>query len=120
MDYYVVVDFNGFQKAIDTVGGITINVSANLAVSETLWNPVKARQFVLDVKPGTQNFDGEKALFFCKVPQNSARGDFDRAERQKAVIVALKEKVQSVGTYANPVKVTQLLSTFGDHVRTRS
>lgn len=118
MDYYVVVDFNGFQKAIDTVGGITINVSADLAVSETLWNPVKARQFVLDVKPGTQNFDGEKALFFARSRKTSARGDFDRAERQKAVIVALKEKVQSAGTYANPVKVTQLLSTFGDHVRT--
>ena len=118
MNYYLVVDFNGFEKAIDTVGGIQINITKNLAVSETLWNEAKARSFVLDVKPGVQQFNGEKALFFARSRHTSARGDFDRSERQKAVIIALKEKIQSAGTYSNPVKVTQLLSTFGDHVRT--
>lgn len=118
MNYYVVVDFNGFEKAIDTIGGVQINVTKDLAVSETLWNESKAHTFVLDVKPGLQQFNGEKALFYARSRHTSARGDFDRSERQKAVIVALKEKVQSAGTYSNPVKVTQLLSTFGDHVRT--
>lgn len=118
MNYYVVVDFTGFQKAIDTVGGIEIDITKNLTVSETLWNPATGKQFVLDVNEGLTQFNGEKALFFARSRKTSARGDFDRAERQKAVVVAFKEKVQNAGTYANPVKVAQLLSAFGDHVRT--
>ncbi len=118
MNYYVVVDFTGFQKAIDTVGGVQINVTKELTVSETLWNPMTGKNYVLNVKEGLQDFDGQKALFYARSRYTSPRGDFDRAERQKSVVIAFKEKVQSAGTYANPVKVTQLLSAFGDHVRT--
>lgn len=115
MNYYVVVDFTGFQKAVDTVGGIEINVTKDLAVTEYFMG---ANPYSLDVKEGVNQFDGKKALYYARSRHTSARGDFARSERQKAVIVALKEKVQSAGTYANPVKVTQLLSAFGDHVRT--
>lgn len=63
MNYYTVVDFTGFQKAIDTVGGIEINITEGLTVSETLWNPTTRKNFVLDVREGLNQFDGEKALF---------------------------------------------------------
>lgn len=115
INYYIYIDFNGFQKAIDTIGGVDINVTPELAVTETL---LGAKPYTLDVKPGMVHFDGLKALYYSRSRHTSLRGDFDRAERQKAVVVAFKEKVMSIGTYANPIKVTQLLSTFGDHVRT--
>ena len=118
INYYVVLDFNGFIKAIDAVGGIQINITPDLAVSEQMWDDINKKPYYLNVQPGLQQFDSTRALFFSRSRHTSARGDFDRAERQRAVIVALKEKVQSAGTYANPVKVTQLLSAFGDHVRT--
>jgi len=118
LDYSVVVDFTGFIKAIDAVGGVQINITPELAVSERMWDDVHKKPYFLDVQPGLQSFDSTRALFFSRSRHTSARGDFDRAERQRALIVALKEKVQSAGTYSNPVKVTQLMSALGDNVRT--
>lgn len=115
--YYVMVDFTAFEKAINTVGGIEINVTPDLAVYEKLWDPTTRKQYVLDVKQGNNKFDGKRALFYARSRQTSARGDFDRAERQRAVIIALKNKIMSAGTYGNPVKINSLVNEFGDHVR---
>lgn len=115
--YHVMVDFAAFEKAINTVGGIDINVTKDGVVYERLWNPVTRKNYVLDVKEGRQHFNGERALFYARSRHTSARGDFDRAERQRAVILALKDKVMSAGTYGNPVKINQLVNEFGDHVR---
>ncbi len=118
MNYFMTVDFSGFEKAIDTVGGLDMTVPKELAVSERLWDEATRKNYFLNVQAGQQHFDGKRALYYARSRHTSPRGDFDRAERQRQVILALKEKVQSAGTYANPVKVTQLLSAFGDHVRT--
>jgi hypothetical protein len=72
----------------------------------------------LDVQPGLQHFDGQRALFFSRSRHTSARGDFDRAERQRVFIESLVQKVASAKTYTNPVKVSQLMDAFGDHIST--
>ncbi len=112
--YRVMVDFTGFQKAINTVGGIDIDVTEELAVYEWF-----GPSFVLDVKPGRQHFNGERALGFARSRKGvNAGGDHGRANRQRAVITAFKDKVLSAGTYSNPWKISQLMSDFGKHVRT--
>lgn len=112
--YHAMVDFSGFKQAIDTVGGVSINVPT--AVKETM--RIDGKTYMLDVKPGQQNFDGFKALAYARSRHTSARGDFDRAERQRLMIVALKEKILSLGTFSNPAKMSQLLDNFGSHVQT--
>lgn len=116
--YYGMVDFKAFQQAIDTVGGVDINVSEEAAVSETLWNPATGKHYRLNVTPGKQHFNGERALFYARSRHTSPRGDFDRTERQRLIIEALTNKVLSAGTYTNPVKLSQLMSNFGNHVST--
>lgn len=111
MHYYVMVDFAAFEKAINIVGGVDVNVPKELAVYE-----VFGPRNILDVKPGMQHFDGARALGFSRSRHTSARGDFDRSERQRLLLVALKDKIMSAGTYSNPVKITQLVNDFGDHV----
>ncbi len=118
MHYYVIVDFSGFKQAVDTVGGLDITVTEDTAVKETLYDTMIHKTFVLNAKPGLMHMDGQTALFYSRSRHTSARGDFARADRQRQVLEAFKQKVESAGTYANPVKVTQLLSSFGDHVRT--
>lgn len=115
--YRIMVDFSGFEQAIDTVGGIDINVSEQNTVYEVLFDHAAGRQYVLDVKAGQQHFDGKRALFYSRSRMTSARGDFDRAERQRLVMIALKDKILSAGTFSNPVRVSQLIDNFGDHVR---
>lgn len=115
--YYAMIDFAGFRKAIDTVGGVDINVSEEMAVSEHMWLAGYGA-YNLNVGSGAQHFDGWRALAFSRSRKTSAKGDFARAERQRAVIVALKDKVLSLGTLANPVKVNQLMSDFSGQLAT--
>lgn len=113
--YYVMVDFKAFEDAINTVGGITIDVQEPLYDQSVAWllngNPLVAGE-------GLQTFDGQRALLYARSRKGSARGDFDRTERQREVVVALQNKVLSLGTFSNPFKVVDLLGSFGDRVRT--
>ena len=115
MHYHAMVDFTGFEKAIDTVGGITVNVKEPLYDVTMAWenngNPLLAAA-------GEQTMNGRKALMFARSRHGSARGDFDRGERQRLILVGLRNKIFSAGTYSNPVKVSRLISDFGNHINT--
>ncbi len=116
--YYSIVDFQAFKQAVDTVGGVDITITDATAVTERLWDETTRKNYFLNVTPGMQHFDGQKALFFARSRHTSVRGDFDRAERQRVFIQSLAQKVTSAKTYTNPVKVSQLMDAFGDHVAT--
>ncbi len=113
--YSAMIDFEGFRQAIDTVGGIDVTVKEQLYDPSVAWennnNPLIAAA-------GKQTFNGKKALLYARSRHGSVRGDFDRAERQREILVALKDKVLSTSTFANPVKISQLLDAFGNHVQT--
>lgn len=115
--YHVMIDFAGFEQAINTVGGVDINVDANGTVHEVLWDGLTRKNYTLDVKQGQQHFDGQRALYYARSRYTSPRGDFDRAERQRKLLLALKDKVLSLGTFANPVKINQLIDAFGNHAQ---
>lgn len=112
--YHAMVDFAGFKQAVDTVGGV--DIKAPDAVREQM--RIDGRNYILDVKAGQQHMDGFKALAYSRSRHTSARGDFDRSERQRLLIVALKEKIFSLGTFSNPAKISGLLSNLGSHVQT--
>lgn len=115
MHYYAMVDFEAFRQAIDTVGGIDINAKEQLydptVAWENNWSPVLANE-------GPNHFNGKQALLYARSRHGSSRGDFDRAERQREILLALQDKVLSAGTFTNPVKLSQLFSAFGSHVQT--
>jgi polyisoprenyl-teichoic acid--peptidoglycan teichoic acid transferase len=116
--YYGLIDFLAFKQAVDTVGGVDINVTEATAVSEHLWDGLARKPYFLDVDPGLQHFDGTRALYYARSRHTSPRGDFDRSERQRLLITALSQKILSAGTYTNPAKISGLLSAFGDHIST--
>jgi LCP family protein required for cell wall assembly len=109
--YHVLVNFKAFQQAVNTVGGVTVNVPTQLYDPTMAWenggSPILAQ-------PGVQTFDGLHALYYVRSRETSS--DFARAQRQRAVIVALEQKVLSLGTLSDPVKITQLLDAFGSNV----
>ena len=111
--YHMVVDFTAFKDAVDAVGGVDINVPEELydptIAWENNWNPVIAQK-------GMQHMNGAKALLYAKSRETSS--DFARAERQRLILVALKDKVLSAGTFSNPVKISNLLSSLGNNVYT--
>jgi len=114
--YYGMIDFAGFKQAVDIVGGVDINVPEELTVSEHMWDSTTNRPYFLNVPAGIQHFDSTRALYFTRSRHTSNRGDFDRAERQRLFIQALVQKVLSAGTYTNPLKISQLIDAFGNHI----
>jgi LCP family protein required for cell wall assembly len=112
--YYMRVDFTGFVQAVDTVGGVDLDVKE--AVYDTHFSA--ADGYVVDVPVGWNHFNGTEALFYSRSRYSSSRGDFDRNDRQRAIMIALKEKVFSVGTFGDPRKIAELAESAGNHVRT--
>jgi hypothetical protein len=109
------VDFTGFIQAIDTVGGVDINVTEPI-FDPFIENRFGSKKYGFSVKPGQQHFDGPTALQYGRSRKTSS--DFARASRQQEVLVALKDKVLSLSTLTNPLKVSGLISAAGNHVRT--
>jgi LCP family protein required for cell wall assembly len=79
--YYVRVDFDGFTKIIDAIGGLDIDVECPLSDIELV--------------PGMQHMDGELALLYAR--SRITTNDFDRSRRQRKLLMALWEQGLSVG-----------------------
>lgn len=109
--YNVLVDFQAFQQAVDAVNGVTVKVPADLVDPTMAWqngnNPVLA-------KAGTDSFNGSQALNYVRSRETTS--DFARAQRQRAVLLALKGKVETLGTLSNPLKISKLAKAFGDNI----
>lgn len=114
MHYYVTVDLDGFRRAVDTVGGITLQVDE--PVYEVL--NIDGRSYELNVPAGEQHFDGYRALAYSRSRKTSPRGDFDRSERQREMLIALNEEILSSGTWSNPSRLNGLFNDFADNVKT--
>lgn len=114
INFTVLLSYTAFEQAIDAVGGVDIIVPEDLIDYSMAWenngNPVLA-------EAGTQHMDSVQALMYTRSRYGSDRGDYDRAERQRAMIVALQKKVLSAGTLANPIKVSQLIDALGNNIR---
>nr|BBH88489.1 hypothetical protein KTC_32400 [Thermosporothrix sp. COM3] len=105
--YWMMVDFNGFRKLIDAVGGVDINVpegfTANYPKND---DPnIDASWIKVTFKKGYQHMNGETAIRYSRaryVLDNPAEGtDFARSVRQQTVIKATLAKLKSASTWPN-------------------
>lgn len=115
VDYYLFVDFNGFEKVIDQLGGIDIYVD------KSIYDPSYPDKMMIgyepfSIKAGQRHLNGATALKYARSRETSS--DFDRAARQQKIILAVKDKVLSVGILSNPKKLSDFVSTLSDSVRT--
>ncbi len=92
IDYYVMVDFQGFEKIIDTLGGITVDVPR--ALHDTQYpNPKPGDLYgmkTVHFDAGLQEMDGKRALEYARSRMSTS--DFDRADRQRLILLAIQEK----------------------------
>ncbi len=111
--YAVRIDFNGFKELVDTVGGIDVYLDKPFS-EPTQFEGESALDFSLPA--GRNHIDGQKALFFVRA--RYASSDFERARRQQQVLLALKDKLLSLGTLTDFGKVNNILNVLGEDVRT--
>ncbi len=110
INYHLLVDFKAFQQAIDTVNGVSVDVPNALYDPTMAWengnNPLLAAA-------GQQTMNGKEALLYARSRHTSS--DFARSERQRQLLVSLKEKVLTLGTLSSPTKVNELINAFGSN-----
>jgi len=111
IDYHVLLNFAAFAQAIDTVNGVKVDVKKPLVDASMAWENNNNATLV---PAGQQQMNGKEALLYARSRHSSS--DFDRSERQRELLVALKQKVLTLGTFSNPVKLDGLVSAFGKNV----
>lgn len=126
IDYYIRVDFDGFEKIIDDVGGVDVLVERTL---DDYSYPIRGREEDpnyysrfehLHVDAGWQHMDGELALKFAR-SRHGVGGegtDFARARRQQKILEAVREKILSANTLLNPAKVTSIINDLNSNIST--
>lgn len=113
--YYIVMDFEGFIDIINTLDGINVDVPQHI-LDERYPGPGYSYE-TFEVYPGLQKFDGETALKYART-RHDIEGDFGRAKRQQQIMQAARNKAFSLGTIVHPTRITEILTTLGDHVHT--
>lgn len=104
MDHVVMVDFEGFIKLTESLGGVTVN------------NKTAFSSNGFDYPEGEITIAGEEALWFVRERKSLPNGDLDRAENQRNVIKAIVAKGLSREVIADPTTFTNFVSGVAQHV----
>jgi LCP family protein required for cell wall assembly len=113
INYYAVMDLNGFTRMIDIVGGIDV-VNASVIADPTYdWLDGHVGLFYLAAGP--QHLVGKTALAYVRSRHGANNSDWKRASRQQEVLVALLHKMAQPSQL---LKLPSLISTIGSSVTT--
>ncbi len=145
IDYALKIDFDGFIKAVDLVGGLEVKVersfddyqypdeekredlcghaleeATELIATQSPYLVFPCRYQHIRFEKGLQHMEGKTALIFVR--SRYALGiegtDFARSQRQQKVIRSLKEKFLSLETVLNPVKIANIYSVLAKTIDT--
>lgn len=145
IDYIVRIDFAGFIEIIDQIGGIEVEVAktfddfeypikgkekdlcgrdpSEIELTATFSSQLEAfpcRYSHIHFEKGSQHMDGKTALEFVR-SRHGTEGegsDFARSQRQEKALKAVKDKVLSIQTLLNPIKLITLYNTLNKNIDT--
>ena len=96
-DFYAQINFRGFKKLIDAVGGITVYAEHSFTTDDGVY-----------FKKGNNRLNGEEALAFARDRHNVKGGDNGRGKNQMKVIAAIIDKMTNgttvISNYASILK----------------
>lgn len=101
VDGYIKVNFDGFKKIINKVGGVEITLTEAEAEYLNSTNYIKEKKY-RNVVPGTQTLNGSQALGYSRVRYVkgiSEENDFGRTARQRMVLTAAYEKIKDLNAF---------------------
>jgi len=103
MDHYIIVNVKAFQRIIDALGGVDIDVEKRMYYEDP-WDDDGG--LLIDLRPGLQHMDGKTAVTYVRY--RDEEGDIGRIKRQQAFMKACMEKVTS------PAIITKLPSVIAE------
>ena len=108
---YAVLDFDAFNRIIDSVGGVVVDVK--LPVRDESYPTSDYGVERLEIAPGPQLMDGPAALRYARARHDS--NDYGRALRQQQVIGALRTKLAAGDLFS---RLPLLIDRVGNAVQT--
>lgn len=110
VDHYIKLDFKGFKGIVDAVGGVTVDVPFDF------WERSDVDYYKkIEFKKGPQHLNGEEALAYVRMRKQDPNGDFGRAERQRQVLEAVVQELNSPSTV---FKINDIAKVVGKYVKT--
>ncbi|MEZ3177830.1 LCP family protein [Streptomyces pimonensis] len=111
LDHYLEVDFTGFQKLVDELGGVEVTTGRDIDDPDSR----------LELEAGTHRLDGEQALGLVRTRHGVGDGsDLGRIRLQQAFVKALVRQIGEVGVLTHPKKLYDLADTATRAVTTDS
>jgi LCP family protein required for cell wall assembly len=92
IQYYALIDMQGFSDLVDALGGITIDVTEKLPIGggiDANGQPIGTSKYIL---PGVQHMNGFTAQWYARSRHGTS--DYDRMERQRQVQGAILAQFQ--------------------------
>lgn len=114
VDNFVLINFQGFEKLIDLIGGIIIDVPE--AIYDPAYPTEDYRTTEVRFYPGRQVFDGKRALIYART--RHADSDFGRNQRQQLVLMAIFERIRERGLLYQLASLDDYTGALRDYVRT--
>ena len=110
IDHYIIVNIHAFQKIVDAIGGIDIDVEKRMYYEDP-WDDDGG--LIIDLRPGMQHMDGKTAVTYVRY--RDEEGDIGRVRRQQKF---MKACVDAVTTPAIIPRLPGIISGVLDSVRT--
>jgi LCP family protein required for cell wall assembly len=98
IDHVALIDFDGIEGLVDTLGGIEADG--------------------IEFTAGSQSMDGHEALVFVRQRKQFADGDFQRNRNQQAVLKGIADKLISADTLTDPRKLADTIETVSPYLTT--
>lgn len=117
IQYYVKIDFNGFEKIVDSVGGVDVEVESDIYDPEYPKGETIAYE-TFALKAGPQHLNGATALKYARSRHGNSGGNYGRAKRQQELLYALRDKALSLNILTDPAKIQELFHAVGDSLET--
>jgi len=119
INYYVVVDFQGFKQVVDLLGGIDVDVPAP-GLNDPYYSETEkpGDYFPCIFKPGVFHMNSSQALCYARSRNYSPGGDLDRILRQQRIVYAVMKKATDLHVLADPGNVLNLWKRYRDTVVT--
>jgi len=117
IDYAIEINFDAFRDVVEILGGVNVHLDQPF-VEDRQWgcDAMGKNCIPFHLVAGDQILNGDSALLYVRSRFSSS--DFDRIKRQQQVMIALKDKILSLGILADPLKVSGIIDVLSKNIQT--
>lgn len=112
IQYYALVDFDGFTELVDAMDGIDVYLEESFYDDQYPIGETTLYE-TFSLPAGENHLDGDSALKYARSRKTTS--DFDRGLRQQTILNAIKEKALSTGVLTSPSKIKNLYEAVSNN-----